>query len=271
MGKSSSVEEPHWNHDKSYKYSHSPHAWVSGKGSARSRSRSISGNSNHSNASHLSLSSRSTPTPRPRSRTASMSDKFVSYESTMIYLNSALSSTPGGRPGSPSLSSIWSLRIVAKRNMSVSPSTMSGRSKSSKSKTNSGRLQSRRSSISSASMRGDHVSGHVSRRRVSSYSASNHIPIIFGICDAALLEQGYKHKYYGFGFSVTYCGSFKFQSFVARFKTTDEIIIKFDKRSGRISFWCNGVRNDRVIRVDSRANNVVTVKSYDESYDVLIG
>jgi len=261
MGNSASVQEPRWDpvSPKTVAFrTYSPHAWTSGKTSNRSRSRSISGHS----ANLSSVSSRSTPTPvtpQQRSRTASMSEKFVSYESTMIHLNgkldASLTKSPGagGRPGSPSLSSIWSLKIIPKHNeMSVSPSTITAPSGSVSRK--------RRSSMSSVR----------SARSATSSTAAN-VPIIFGICDSALLEQGYKHKYYGFGYSVTYCGSFKFQSFVARFKTTDEIIIKYDKSSGRVSFWCNGVRNDRIIRVDSRADNVITVKPYDQNYDVLIG
>ena len=92
--------------------------------------------------------------------------------------------------------------------------------------------------------------------------------IVFGVCDKSLLSLGSKHKYYGFGYSVTYCYGYKFQSFATKFKKTDNITIKYDKIHGTITFYANHIPKKQIIRIDPKCDNVITIKPYDDAHDI---
>merc|ERR1711971_1372906 len=128
--------------------------------------------------------------------TTSISDKFVSYENTVIHIPSCLD--PSNSSKDPSS---WNINITKKYNDSL------------------------------MECNDDKTDENISN--------DEYICIVFGICNSSLLEKGYKHRYYGYGYSVTYCDNIKFQSFATRFKKTDQIILKYDQFKGEISFSPN--------------------------------
>merc|ERR1712154_139213 len=96
--------------------------------------------------------------------------------------------------------------------------------------------------------------------------------IVFGVCDSSLLDSGYKHKFYGYGYSVTYCHGFKFYSFVTSFKIGSEITIKYNKHKRQISFWCDGIMKQRTINIALHplSQYAVTMTSYNDNYAIEI-
>eukprot|EP00485_Elphidium_margaritaceum_P002662 CAMPEP_0202697060 /NCGR_PEP_ID=MMETSP1385-20130828/10391_1 /ASSEMBLY_ACC=CAM_ASM_000861 /TAXON_ID=933848 /ORGANISM="Elphidium margaritaceum" /LENGTH=127 /DNA_ID=CAMNT_0049353417 /DNA_START=149 /DNA_END=528 /DNA_ORIENTATION=- len=63
--------------------------------------------------------------------------------------------------------------------------------------------------------------------------------VVFGICDATLLELGYKHKYYARGHCVTYCHGFQFQSFCDAFPVCAPITVQYDAQKRCVQCLCN--------------------------------
>eukprot|EP01084_Bolivina_argentea_P278555 475920_1 len=150
--------------------------------------------------------------------TVSLSEKFISYDNTMIHIPpSSVSNSKGGNMR-------WKLRTFPKYNDNL----------------------------------------------MECYDDSTDLCVVFGICDAALLEKGYKHKYYGFGYSVTYCHNIKFQSFATTFTPTSDICIEYEPYKGELTFWSDGVMKQRRIRISPQIENIITVKCYNDSYDIRI-
>ena len=94
--------------------------------------------------------------------------------------------------------------------------------------------------------------------------------IVFGICESALLDQGYKHRYYGYGYSITYCHGYSFHSYSTPFPINTPITIKYNHRNRQISFWCNKIKKERIINIQSHPVNahVITMKSYNDNYGI---
>eukprot|EP00484_Ammonia_sp_Unknown_P005940 CAMPEP_0197073030 /NCGR_PEP_ID=MMETSP1384-20130603/210397_1 /TAXON_ID=29189 /ORGANISM="Ammonia sp." /LENGTH=228 /DNA_ID=CAMNT_0042511855 /DNA_START=38 /DNA_END=724 /DNA_ORIENTATION=+ len=94
--------------------------------------------------------------------------------------------------------------------------------------------------------------------------------IVFGLCDAALLELGYKHKYYSHGYSVTYCHGFKFESYSDAFPVDTRIVLKYEADTRQLTFWCNGQRKSRAMHIPCGSSHeyVVTVKAYCEQCEI---
>ena len=94
--------------------------------------------------------------------------------------------------------------------------------------------------------------------------------VIFGICDATLLDSGYKHKYYGYGYSVTYCHGIKFYSYSTSFCIDSQIVINYDCKKRQISFWCDGKQKERIINIQNNAFNetAIIIKSYNDNYQI---
>ena len=197
------------------------------------RSSSISRSHSHQSLSQLSnntnISTMSTIS------TVSMSDKFVSFENTLInipankYINTT---TPNLSNINTDYTSEWQLNIVNKYTFNDEIMNM----------------------MNNDQNENDDI----------------YLCVVFGICDKSLLNVGYKHRYYGYGYSVTYCKGYKFQSFATRFKKSDDIKIRYNKSNGQISFYCNNIQNKQIIRIDATSNNVITIKSYDDAYDVQV-
>eukprot|EP01083_Nonionella_stella_P044906 120803_1 len=108
----------------------------------------------------------------------------------------------------------------------------------------------------------------VPKYRESSLTDSQYI--VFGMCNKALLDSGYKHKWYGYGYSVTYCQGFKLTSYVTSFKVGSIITIKYNKEKRQITIWCDGKKKKRFINVQHHPIHeyAFTIKSYSDEYAI---
>eukprot|EP00483_Globobulimina_turgida_P007104 UN07118 len=95
--------------------------------------------------------------------------------------------------------------------------------------------------------------------------------VLFGICDSSVAHLSHKHKFYGYGTSITYCHGFKFYSYCASFKISSPIIIKYNKHNRQISFWQNGINKKQIIVQHHPLNEyAITIKSYKNEYTIQI-
>jgi len=97
-------------------------------------------------------------------------------------------------------------------------------------------------------------------------------PIVFGLCESSLLAAGYKHKYYSFGYSVTYCHGFRLCSYATSFNVDSEITIRYQRDQRLLSFWSDGVQEPRTITIPPLPllEYALTVKSYDDQFAIQI-
>merc|ERR1712129_197842 len=96
--------------------------------------------------------------------------------------------------------------------------------------------------------------------------------LVFGVCDASLIESGYKHKYYSIGYCRTYCHGLHYHSYCTAFPIGKQIKIKYDASKRQISFRCDGCTKDRQINIEWHRlhEHVISIKSYNDAYAVQI-
>eukprot|EP01083_Nonionella_stella_P300738 1028331_1 len=96
--------------------------------------------------------------------------------------------------------------------------------------------------------------------------------VVFGMCNKEFLDSsaGHNHKWYGYGYSVTYCQGFKLTSYVTSFKVGSIITIKYNKEKRQITIWCDGKKKKRFINVQHHPIHeyAFTIKSYSDEYAI---
>eukprot|EP01083_Nonionella_stella_P150709 480527_1 len=96
--------------------------------------------------------------------------------------------------------------------------------------------------------------------------------VVFGMCNKEFLDSsaGHNHKWYGYGYSVTYCQGYKLASYVASFKVGAVVTIKYNTKKRQISIWCDGMRKKRFFNVEHHPLHefALTIKSYHYEYAI---